>query len=60
MKAHQTFLYSLILAEMVKVEGMKAENAAALFHGHAPKYWEDAFAQVTGSIENYAQQLINS
>lgn len=60
MNAHQTFLYCLVLAEMVKVEGMKAANAERAIQGTAPAYDADDFFRSCDAIQTAAQQLINS
>lgn len=50
---HQT----LIAAQIAKMEGMKAENAACKYDNCAPKYFEEHFKPVQEELERLAYSV---
>jgi hypothetical protein len=60
MNAHQTRLFLCAQAELVRVEGMKAENARFAVLGETPVYREDAFLSSAAEIDRLAMEIVNS
>ncbi len=52
-----TFREAEIYAELVEVEGMKAENQVRDYRGESPAYNEQAFRERAETIRNLARDL---
>ena len=57
MDNHTARIFAFIQAELVRVEGMKAENARSLFFNESPTWGQAAFDQAAAHIESLAREI---
>jgi len=60
MESWHARLFINAMAELVRVEGMKAENEACKHRDESPKYGEDDFSYVASAMESIGHELANS
>ena len=57
MDNHTARIFAFIQAELVRVEGMKAENVHREMLGEGPAYGEEAFGIAAAHIESLAREI---
>lgn len=57
MDNHTARMFAFVMAEVARVEGMKAENAHRAACGEGPAYGEEAFGIAAAHIESLAREI---